>query len=410
MSEFLQLVLALAILIACSKAAGFLSTRIGQPAVLGELLAGLLLGPSLIDLLHFNFFPAEHLEETVQEVAEMGVIFLMFMAGLEIDLDEMRRAGKTATSVGTMGVVVPLLLGGGTALLFGYSASESLFVGVVLTATSVSISAQTLLELGKLRTKVGTVLLGAAVIDDVEGILLLSIVIAILTGAEGGALSILFTIARMAIFLVGSFLLGRWLFPRILDAIERWPISQPVLSFAVVVVLLYSWSAEIVGAVAAITGAFIAGVLFGRTRFQHTIDEGMRGLSYAFFIPIFFTSIGLHTDIGLLTTSTFWLAIVICIVAILSKVIGCGLGARLTGMSNVESLQIGVGMISRGEVGLIVATVGVAQGLVGDEVFAVTVLMVLVTTLVTPLLLRMAFRLSDTPKPEPESETVRSES
>jgi Kef-type K+ transport system membrane component KefB len=393
MTPFLELVLALVILISAAKMAGLISTRLGQPAVLGELLAGLILGPTLINLLHLPFFTNVHLEETILELAELGVIFLMFIAGLEIDFDEMRKSGKIATLAGAMGVLVPLLLGSLVALPFGYGISNALFIGVLLTATSVSISAQTLLELGRLRSRVGLVLLGAAVIDDVLVILILSLFVAVAGGSGGGIIDVLVILARMALFLVGAVLLGSRLIPLLVDRIARWPISQPLLTAAITLTLLLAWSAEVIGQVAAITGAFLSGVLFARTHYRHRIEEGMQGITYAFLVPIFFVSIGLQTNALLLDGALIWFTIAICVVAIVSKVLGSGLGARIGGLNNREALQTGVGMISRGEVGLIVAAVGISNGLIGEPVFAVTVVMVLVTTLVTPPLLRLVFHL-----------------
>jgi Kef-type K+ transport system membrane component KefB len=174
--------------------------------------------------------------------------------------------------------------------------------------------------------------------------------------------------------------------------VSRWPISQPVLSVAIVLTLLLAWSAEYIGGMAAITGAFLAGVLVARTP-QHTqVDRGMQGLAYGFLVPIFFASIGLQTDARVISGDNVLFVVLVCLVAIISKIIGCGIGARLGGVGNREALQIGVGMVSRGEVGLIVASVGIAAGIIGQELFAATVVMVLVTTLVTPLLLRWSFR------------------
>lgn len=398
MSDFLQLLLVLVLVIGVAKLAGLLSTRLGQPAVLGELLAGLVLGPSLLNLFHLPVFAAPHLEETVLELAELGVIFLMFIAGLEIEVDELRRSGKVAAWVGTLGVLVPLLGGVGTAWLFGYSGSTALFIGVLLTATSVSISAQTLIELGKLRSRVGVTLLGAAVLDDVLVILILSVFLALATGA-GGIGDVLLTVLRMALFLGGAVLIGRRLVPWLLKRAARWPISQPALTVAIVLTLALAWAAEYAGAVAAITGAFLAGVLMARTPQKQAIDRGMQGLAYGFFVPIFFVSVGLRADVRLLGGGLIGFALVVCAVAVVSKLVGCALGARLGGMNGREALQIGVGMVSRGEVGLIVATVGISSGVIGNEVFAVTVLMVLVTTLVTPPLLRAVFRAEPPKRP-----------
>jgi Kef-type K+ transport system membrane component KefB len=390
MTPFLQLLLALAIIISAAKLAGLLSTRLGQPAVLGELLAGLLLGPTLLDMFSWSFFTSTHLQDTIFELAELGVVLLMFIAGLEIDLQEMRKSGKVALLAGALGVLAPLLLGFVAALPF-YSTQRALFVGVLLTATSVSISAQTLLELGRLRSRVGLTLLGAAVIDDVLVILILSLFVA-LAGGSGGVGHVLVIVVRMALFLAGAVLLGVWLFPRLVNRVARWPISQPVLTLAIVILLLLAWSAEVVGAVAAITGAFLAGVLFARTRHRHEIEEGISRMAYALLVPIFFASIGLHTNARLLDGTLIWFTLLICAVAIASKLIGSGLGARLAGFGNREALQVGTGMISRGEVGLIVASVGISNAIIGEELFAVTVVMVLVTTLVTPPLLRLVFR------------------
>ncbi len=391
MSDFLQLALVLTILISATKLAGLFSTRLGQPAVLGELLAGLVLGPTVLNLLHAPFVTNEHLESTVLELAELGVVFLMFIAGLEIEVDELRKSGKVAGFTGTLGVLMPLLMGWGLASIFGYNQQQALFIGVLLTATSVSISAQTLIELGKLRSRVGVALLGAAVLDDVLVILVLSVFLAV-AGGGGGALEVGVTIARMALFLVGAALLGARVIPPLVNRVARWPLSQPVVSVAIVTTLLLAWSAEYVGQVAAITGAFLAGVLFARTQQHRQIERGMQGLAYGFFVPIFFASIGLRTDAGVLGGNIVLFAALICVVAIVSKVLGCGVGARFGGATSREALQIGVGMISRGEVGLIVASVGISAGIIGEEIFAVAVIMVLVTTLVTPLLLRMVFR------------------
>lgn len=391
MTSFLQLLLALMIIIVGAKLAGLLSTRLGQPAVLGELLAGLVLGPTMLNMFEWSFFTNTHLHDTIIELAEIGVVLLMFIAGLEIDLDELRKSGTIALFGGVLGVLVPLLLGFAVALPFGYSITQALFVGVLLTATSVSISAQTLLELGKLRSRVGLALLGAAVIDDVLVILILSLFVALAAGG-GGAGAVVIIVLRMALYLCGAVLLGSWLIPRALRMAARWPISQPILTTTLVLLLLLAWSAEVVGAVAAITGAFLAGLLFARTRYRHEIERGVSQMAYAFFVPIFFASIGLRTNALLLDTQLIWFTIAICVVAILSKVLGSGLGARLGGATSRESLQIGLGMISRGEVGLIAATVGISNRIISAELFAVTVVMVLVTTLATPLLLRRAFR------------------
>lgn len=395
MTPVLQLLLELAILISAAKAAGYIATRLKQPSVLGQLLVGLALGPSLIGLFEWRILDSALSHEVIFDLAEIGVIFLMFVAGLEVDLQDMLKTGRVAILAGTLGVIAPIVMGAASALLFGNSLSSSIFIGLILSATSVSISAQTLLELNVLRSKEGLTLLGAAVADDVLVILALSIFLAIGAGSAGAGGSaagdIALVIARMAVYFGVAVAVGLLILPPLTDFVQRLRISEGVVALAIVVMLLYAWSAEVVGELAAITGAFLAGVMFGRTRHREEIEHGMHTLSYAFFVPLFLVSIGLEADMRALAGSGLAFAIVIALVAIVSKVIGCGLGARLGGMSWPQAGRVGLGMISRGEVGLIVATVGLKRGLIDEAVFVAVVIMVLATTLITPFLLRWAF-------------------
>jgi Kef-type K+ transport system membrane component KefB len=399
MTPFLQLILALAILIAAAKIGGWLSQKLNQPSVLGELLVGVLLGPTFLNLLHLPYFTDEHLPDFIDHAAEIGVLLLMFFAGLEIDLGEMLRAGKVALLAGVMGVIAPLILGPLTAIPFGYDTNAAIFIGVILTATSVSISAQTLMELGMLKSKTGVALLGAAVVDDVLGIVVLSLFVAVAGGAAtGGAGAFALVLVKMAAFLAISIFVGLRFLPRITHWVDRLPIIEGTLAFVVVMMFLFSWAAEALGGVAAITGAFIAGVALARTgsHLKHKIEEGVRPLTYGFFVPLFFVGIGLETNARDIPVNLIPFVILILLVAIISKVIGCGLAGLVGGFSRREALQLGVGMVSRGEVGLIVASVGINNGIIGSDVFAVTVIVVLITTLVTPLLLRLAFRSDPT--------------
>lgn len=393
MSAFLQFALALAILIGAARLGGLLSKRLGQPGVLGELLVGVLLGPSLFNFLQLSWFTDAHLGEQIQHLAELGVIFLMFLAGLEIELDELRKTGRAALLAGLLGVLVPVGLGAGAALLFGYSASTALFIGIVLSATSVSISAQTLMELGVLRRREGLTLLGAAVFDDVLVILVLSVFLALGAGAGGGggAAEVVWVLVRMALYLGLAGVLGFTFIPWLMRHVSRWPIAQGLVSFAIVVVLLYAWGAEVLGGVAAITGAFLVGLAFARSPLRQEVEHSFSALTYGFFVPLFFVSIGLAANVRALSGAGLIFGLVLVLVAVVSKVLGSGLGAWWGGLTRGEALRLGLGMISRGEVGLIVASVGLNQGLIDSAVFAEIVLVVLVTTLVTPLLLRWAY-------------------
>jgi Kef-type K+ transport system membrane component KefB len=399
MTPFLQLVFALMVIIAAAKAGGWLAVRLGQPAVLGELLVGVLLGPSLLDMLHWpllaNSVEPNLLTEAVYELAELGVICLMFLAGLEVDVNEMRRSGRVSTLAGVCGVIVPLVLGALVVLPFGYRGQAALFLGMILTATSVSISAQTLLELGVLRSREGVALLGAAVVDDVLVILLLSVFVA-LAGSGASGTAVVLVVLRMTLFLVLGTVAAFTILPRLADWVDSQPISEGLVALVLVAMLVYAFVAEVGGGLAAITGAFIAGLGFARSRLHGTIARSMRTITYGFLVPIFFVSIGLKTDMHLLIGSDFLLALVLVVVAVVSKVLGGGLGARLGGFTNRESLRVGVGMISRGEVGLIVASVGVSAGLIKTDLFSVVTVIVLVTTLITPPLLRQLFTSKET--------------
>jgi len=398
MTPFLQLIFSLILIITSAKAGGWLATRLRQPAVLGELLAGVLLGPSVVNVLGWPVLANAHaphlLSETIFELADLGVICLMFLAGLEIDAREMRRAGRVATLAGVSGVIVPLALGALVALPFGYRGQSAIFIGIILTATSVSISAQTLLELGQLRTREGLTLLGAAVIDDVLVILLLSVFTALADGV-GGPAALLLVLLKMAAYLSVTILLGFFVLPRLAEWVNTQPISEGLAALVLVTTLVFAWSAEVVGGLAAITGAFIAGVGFGRSRLRDDIQRHMHTLTYAFLVPVFFVSIGLKTNARALDVSALWFAAALVLIAVVSKVAGCGLGARLGGFNNTQALRVGVGMISRGEVGLIVASVGVGAGLIQTEVFSVVTFIVLLTTLVTPLLLRLTYNAQE---------------
>ena len=345
---------------------------------------------SLLNLLHLPFIEGEKLGETIKELGELGVLLLMFIAGLELHLDELTRNTKVSALAGIMGVLTPVLLGTGTGLLFHFGWEAALFLGLTLGATSVSISAQTLMELKVLRTRVGLGLLGAAVFDDVLIILLLSITLAVVSGGTS-AVGILLILLRMVIFLVVSAAFGLYVLPKLVRITRRLPISQGVLSLGMVILLFYGVAAEVVGGMAAITGSFLAGLMFARCDEKERLEQGVSALAYGLLVPIFFVSIGLAVNIRDLEGEALLLTAVIIVIAIASKLFGSGLGARWAGFSWRESWQLGAGMVSRGEVGLIVANVGIGAGMVTGEEFSAIVGMVLASTIVTPPMLRALF-------------------
>lgn len=410
MPHLLQVTLLLALVVAAAKLAGAASNRLRQPSVFGEILVGLLLGPTVLNILGWPAFaPGDPshppLLGVVRDLAELGVLLLMFIAGLETDVQEMRRVGKVAFWSAAGGVVLPFAGGIAVATAFGLPVFwEGVFIGTILTATSVSISAQTLLEIGALRSREGSTILGAAVIDDVMGIVVLSFVVAFARGGQVDYAQVALVVGRIALFFVVALAAGRFLAP-----IARWAdglgVSQGLLAAVLVLAFLYAWAAEYLGGVAAITGSYVAGVLFAQTDLKSRIDEGIHPLTYSMLVPVFFVAIGLQANARQLGDRVGF-TVVLVVVAIAAKALGCGAAARLLGFDRRESVRVGVGMISRGEVGLIVAGYGLGHGIIGLPVFSAAVVMVLATTMVTPPLVRLTFPRTAHALPRYVEETV----
>jgi len=399
-NPIIPFLLALAIIIFAARLFGSIARRIGQPRVLGELIAGVILGPTLLDMPHWMMFAHIDMHEMVKQLAELGVLFLMFIIGLEVELDELAKVGRVAIIAGVLGAVLPVAMTVPAGLYFGFSWQISLFAGVVLAATSVSISAQVLLELGFLRSKEGNALLATALIDDVLAILILSITFAVIGGAgeASGATNILFIILRMAAYIGIAFSVSWFILPRVMNWLSHHPTvaqSNGIAALAIMAMLVFAWSAEALGGIAAITGAFIAGVGLSRINdhYRDEVEETATHIAYAFLMPIFFISVGLETDLSIFPLSALPLATVLLIIGVVSKIGGCGLGAKLGGFSNMEALRLGVCMISRGEVGLIIAALGLSSGILqrDNPMFASLFLVILLTTVFTPIFVRMVF-------------------
>jgi Kef-type K+ transport system membrane component KefB len=389
MSLFLQLATLLVIILLAAKLAGYIAIRLGQPSVLGELIAGILLGPSLLNLLHLPAFNEQLMQETLKMIGQIGVLLLMFIAGLELHFDELRRNMHVSALAGVFGAVLSILLGWGAGLLFGMSHYEAIFLGLILGASSVSISAQTLMELKQLKSRVGLSLLGAAVFDDVLVVLLLSLFFAI-TAGKGSAQGFILVFIRMALFFAGAILFGLKLLPFIISKVRTLPISQGVLTLSIVTLLCYALAAELLGGMAAITGAFVAGLMFARSPEKEILHPRISALAYGFFVPVFFVDIGLSLDMTTLKSS-LGLAVVVILAAITGKLFGSGLGGRLAGFTWRESGQLGMGMVPRAEVSLIAASLGLSAGLVSQPTLSAVIGMVLVCTLITPPVLRYLF-------------------
>ena len=410
-NSFIPLMFALGIILLASRTGGAIARRLNQPRVLGQLIVGLLLGPTLLDMLHWDILGGVDLGHTIKELAELGVLLLMFNIGLEVHLSELAKVGKVAVFAGVLGVAAPVALTLIVVMPAGYAWQPALFAGVTLAATSVSISAQVLLELGYLRTKEGNALLATALIDDVLAILAVSLTLVVAgtggDGAEPDLSQLIIIILQMAGYIVVAFLIAWHLLPRALIWIQ----SRPELSqaygapiFALIAALLFGWSAEYFGGVAAITGAFIAGVGLSKLHdrgMKHEIEQTMSHLAYVFLVPIFFIDVGLETDLSAFPMDALPFMLVLLFMAVISKVFGAGLGARMGGFDLRESLRVGVCMVSRGEVGLIIISIGLTSGIIdaGSELYAALFMVILLTTVMTPPLVRQVFQSGQSAKP-----------
>ncbi len=357
--------------------------------MVGALLAGLLLGPACLNILHETDF--------IIQLAELGVIVLMFTAGLETDINELKKSGKASLIIAILGMIIPLAGGFILASIFnkgGISDASALpflqniFIGIILTATSVSITVETLKELGKLSTRAGNAILGAAIIDDILGVIALTVV----TSATDPNVSIAVVLIKIVLFFIVGGLAG-FLFSKFMETSMRRSKMDlrrfVILSF--VFCLILSYCAEHFFGVADITGAFMAGLFLSNAPRKHYIMNRFETTAYMLLSPIFFASIGIKVVIPEMTPALITFSIALVIIAILTKVLGCALGAKMCKYSTTEAIQIGTGMVSRGEVALIVASKGASLGLMGSIFFGPIVIMVVITTVITPILLKIVF-------------------
>ena len=375
----------LALILISTKLFGLITKKVRMPQVVGALVAGVILGPAVLNVLSETEF--------IQKLAELGVIVLMFTAGLETDINQLKKTGKASFIIAVLGVIIPLVGGFFIANIFNKGNDvntilQNVFIGIILTATSVSITVETLKEMGKLKTRAGNAILGAAIIDDILGIIALTVT----TSLADPSINVIIVLAKIVMFFIFAGLAGylfHWAFIKLDERYQR-DLRRFVI-FAFVFCLLLSFSAEEFFGVADITGAFIAGLVISDSNRSKYLNSRFETLSYMLLSPIFFASIGIKVQLTAMTKTIFIFAILLLIVAILSKVFGCALGAKLCKYSNREAIQIGTGMISRGEVALIVANKGIAMGLMLPEFLAPVVIVVVVTTIVTPILLKVVF-------------------
>ena len=376
----------LAIIIVFAKFFGILARKCKAPQVVGEIIAGLLIGPSILGWVQQTDF--------LTGMAEVGVVLLMFSAGLETDLKELMKTGPVAFLIACAGVFVPLA--GGTLLYMGFygmvpwgseSFYKAVFIGVIMTATSVSITVESLREMGRLRGKVGTTILSAAIIDDVIGIVVLTFVVGFKSPESNPGKVVLSTILFFAMALVVGYILYRIF--KGFD--ERYPHTRRIPIISLAMCFFFAYAAERYFGIADITGAYVAGIILCSIRDSSYIEEKMEVSSYMIFGPVFFASIGLKTSIDSLDGNILLFSLGFVIVALITKIIGCGLMAKLCRFQFQDSLKIGVGMMTRGEVALIVAQKGLSVGLLTPVYFTSVILLIIVSSISTPIILKVLY-------------------
>ena len=380
----------LCIIIVFGKAFGILARKLRAPQVVGEIVAGLVIGPCVLGIVQQTDF--------LSVMAEIGVILLMFSAGLESDTKEIIRSGPKALAIATSGVILPLVSGAALFLAFYGQASsqrnllyEALFIGCILTATSVSITVEALRELGHLREPVGTTILSAAIIDDVLGIIVLTLI----SGLKDPNSSLLLVGWNTLLFFVFAGVIGFLMYQAFEWMDTKHPRTRRVPILALAFCLAMAYIAEQYFGIADITGAYVAGVVLSNLNDAPYIERKMDINSYIIFGPVFFASIGLSTDVGEMDARLLSFTLAFLVVALLAKVVGCGGMAKLCRFNKKDSLKIGVGMMNRGEVALIVAQKGLLLGLLNPMFFTSVIILILVSAIVTPILLKLLYRKED---------------
>lgn len=389
-----EYLLALALILLCTKLFGLITAKVHLPQVVGALIAGVILGPCGFGILEETDF--------LIKTSEIGVIMLMFIAGLDTDISELKKTGPAACLIAALGVAVPILGCGGAYFLFfedkvGFdSLMKAAFIGVVFAATSVSITVETLNEMGKLKTRVGSTLLSAAIIDDIIGIVVLSII----TGMGDSSVKPGIVVVKILLFFVFAVVVGLivyQVFKRIWKDHEE---TRRVSIWAMAFCFIMAYCAEKFFGVADITGAYFAGVILcNLTSMRKYVAKKVTVASYLIFSPIFFANIGLKTDIKGFSREILLFTIVLIVLAVVTKIIGCGLAARICRMPAKESLTVGIGMVARGEVALMVAQKGIDSGYIDQKLLPAIVLTVICCALLTPILLKLSYKRHDEPKP-----------
>lgn len=372
----------IALILLSTKLAGDLSVRLGQPSVLGKLIVGIVIGPAVLGWIENS--------ELLTQLSNVGVILLMFMAGLETDLEELNANRNSSLAVALGGIILPFVGGYVSGLVMGMEQGNAVFLGLLLCATSVSISVQTLRDLGKMKTRESTTMLGAAVFDDILVVILLAFAMSFL-GTDDVNLTMV--ILKKVVFFASIILIGWKGVPAIMRWLSPLRVSESIVSAALIICFSFAYFGELLG-IAGIIGAFAAGIAISQTNYKHEVEKKVEPIAYAMFVPVFFVSIGMNITFDGIGNQ-IWFILALTVIAVLTKLIGCGFGARMTGFEAKSSAIIGAGMVSRGEVALIIAGTGLSSGLLAQDYFTAIVIVVILTTMITPPMLKYTFGAKD---------------
>lgn len=400
-NSIVTLFLYLGVILAVTKIFGIISRKLGLPQVVGALLAGMLLGP----ITGFIKPGVNHeIDVALDAMAQIGVLMIMFSAGLDTNIKEIKKNGVPSLVITTLGVVVPLLFG----FLVGWGVDKKfaplttsadimhcMFFGIMLTATSVGITVEVLKELGKLKGKVGSSILSAAILDDILGILILSVAISLNGSGSEGGVSITETVVRVLLFFVFAGVAGVGAHYVLKYLSKRFPVTRRLPIFGLVVCFLFAWASEALFGVAAITGAFVAGVVMSNMSSTTYIERKIDISSYMFFSPIFFANIGIGMNFSTFNLELLGFSVAFVVFGLLAKIIGCGAGALMCKYSVKDSIRVGFGMMARGEVVLIIAKKGIDAGIIGEQFMFPVVLLIIISSFLTPICLKMLYRKED---------------
>lgn len=384
----MEFIAVLAGLLLATQVVAHLCRRVEIPEVIGQILVGIIAGPAILDWVHLN--------SMMNEFQEIGVIILMFIAGLESDLSLLKKYLKPTVIVALVGVIIPIVVMGPVSYMFGFTKLESLFIGVIFATTSVSISVAVLREFNRIDSREGATILGAAVADDIIGVILLSIMISVINGSSnsghGNGMPLGIVLLMQLVFFGGTYLLIRWMAPYLIHLSDRLLTVASTSVMAMIICLGMAAIADYVGLSGAV-GSFFAGIAVANTKHKEVVDRSFIPIGYAMFIPLFFVSVGLNMRFDNLNES-FVFVIVMTILACLTKLLGCGAGAKLSGFSTASSYVVGSGMVARGEMGLITAQIGYQAHLLSPMYYSDVITVIIVATVLAPFILKHSLKKS----------------